>query len=176
MRELWRREEPSVLEVRVGFVRVCRDEVRRFEVPRVVVAVAMVVEEGCFLGARRCRGRGCGQAFIFCSLQNSAIPKSANRAKRSSVLTQAEWLWNWLVMGAVLKVLDKPCAKLVSVGETSFVLRHLSPKRQANVSLAPKSRTRGRSLPYSKSHSKIACLDSIPFGKHSSCPENLWSA
>ncbi len=31
--------EPTVFEVRVGFVRVCLEEVRRFEVPREVVMV-----------------------------------------------------------------------------------------------------------------------------------------
>ena len=37
--EFCRNEEPSVFDVRVGLVRVRRDDCRRFEVPRVVVIV-----------------------------------------------------------------------------------------------------------------------------------------
>jgi hypothetical protein len=45
IKEFCRREEATVLDVRVGLVRVCRDEVRKFEVARaVVVEVAMTVE------------------------------------------------------------------------------------------------------------------------------------
>ena len=45
IKEFCRREEPTVFDVRVGFVRVCLDEVRRFEAARVVVVeVAMTVD------------------------------------------------------------------------------------------------------------------------------------
>lgn len=42
--ELWRKDEPKVFDVLVGFVRVCRDDCRTFDVPRVVVMVDDIVE------------------------------------------------------------------------------------------------------------------------------------
>lgn len=44
IKEFCRREEPTIFDVRVGFVRVCLDEVRKFEVAKVVaVEVAMTL-------------------------------------------------------------------------------------------------------------------------------------
>ena len=43
MREFCRKVDPIVLEVLVGFVRVCLDVVLRFEVPRVVLIVVDMV-------------------------------------------------------------------------------------------------------------------------------------
>ena len=47
IREFWRREAPTVLEVRVGLVRVCLEDVRRFNVARVVaVELAIILRRG----------------------------------------------------------------------------------------------------------------------------------
>jgi hypothetical protein len=50
IKEFCRKEEPSTLEVRVGFVRVCRDEFLTFEVNRVVL---MVVDMGTLFECRQ---------------------------------------------------------------------------------------------------------------------------
>jgi hypothetical protein len=45
IKEFCRREEPTIFDVRVGFVRVCLAEVRKFEVAKVVaVEVAMTLK------------------------------------------------------------------------------------------------------------------------------------
>ena len=55
IKEFCRREEPTIFDVRVGFVRVCLDEVRKFEVAKVVaVEVAMTLKG---LGYRAVAGR-----------------------------------------------------------------------------------------------------------------------
>ncbi len=66
MREFCRKEEPTVLEVRVGFVRVCLEDVRIFEVPRVVVMVDDMVGliRALLLGDRGGWARECCQRFI----------------------------------------------------------------------------------------------------------------
>jgi hypothetical protein len=55
IKEFCRREEPTIFDVRVGFVRVCLDEVRKFEVAKVVaVEVAMTLK---VLGYRAVTGK-----------------------------------------------------------------------------------------------------------------------
>jgi hypothetical protein len=44
--EFCRREEPTIFDVRVGFVRVCLDDVRKFEVAKVVVVEVAMTSEG----------------------------------------------------------------------------------------------------------------------------------
>ena len=62
IKEFCRREEPTIFDVRVGFVRVCLDEVRKFEVAKVVaVEVAMTLKGFWLQGGRwqegNCRNR-----------------------------------------------------------------------------------------------------------------------
>ena len=61
-REFCRKEDPRTLEVRVGFVRVCRDEFLTFEVFRVDVIVAdiQVWARGC----RKTRGDRLVQVWV----------------------------------------------------------------------------------------------------------------
>lgn len=56
-----RKEEPTIFELRVGLVRVCLEEVRRFEVPKVVVMVEdMIRLESGMPAIVEGRGRGGG--------------------------------------------------------------------------------------------------------------------
>lgn len=46
IKEFCRREEPTIFDVRVGFVRVCLDEVRKFAVAKVVAVEVAMTSEG----------------------------------------------------------------------------------------------------------------------------------
>ena len=46
IKEFCRREEPIIFDVRVGFVRVCLAEVRKFEVAKVVAVEVAMTSEG----------------------------------------------------------------------------------------------------------------------------------
>ena len=46
IKEFCRREEPTIFDVRVGFVRVCLDEVRKFEATKVVAVEVAMTSEG----------------------------------------------------------------------------------------------------------------------------------
>lgn len=63
--EFCRKEEPTVFEVRVGFVRVCRTDVRIFEVPSEDVIVEDMVALICASGGDRGGlGQESDQSFI----------------------------------------------------------------------------------------------------------------
>jgi hypothetical protein len=65
LNEFCRKEEPTVFEVRVGFVRVCRRDVRIFEVPREDVIVEDMVGLICASGGNRGGlGQESDQSFI----------------------------------------------------------------------------------------------------------------
>ena len=55
IKEFCRREEPTIFDVRVGFVRVCLDEVRKFEATKVVAVEVAMTSEGLI---RRSLARG----------------------------------------------------------------------------------------------------------------------
>jgi hypothetical protein len=67
IKEFCRREEPTVFDVRVGFVRVCLDEVRRFEVAREVAVVVAMAVEAVRMGRSLARGGFVAIVKIFSS-------------------------------------------------------------------------------------------------------------
>jgi hypothetical protein len=80
IKEFCRREEPTIFDVRVGFVRVCLDEVRKFGVAKVVaVEVAMT------LRVFNCEGGRWREGNLSQSSKSSHREQSCSKRSRSSI-------------------------------------------------------------------------------------------
>ena len=92
----WRKEEPRVFEILVGFIRVWRDWApRRFEVFRVVVIVVVVVDIGISfekVGGRSCRcttgevgfADGCHSIGSSKMVENRTVKRGHSEGARAS--------------------------------------------------------------------------------------------
>ena len=67
IKEFCRREEPTIFDVRVGFMRVCLDEVRKFEVAKVVAVEVAMTLKVLMIGRSLARGEFVAIVKIFSS-------------------------------------------------------------------------------------------------------------